>query len=112
LLLLLSTSFGPGNSALGYPACQGVAGANTSNSTYVAGIYGRPTTGKGNPLVCVDKTGKLGTTHCAAKGKPSIQQETINQQEQQIQSLQERNQEILQRLSRLESQSAKCLGSA
>ena len=109
---------GNGNSALGYAACQGVTtasnvicigqsvvGANTSNSTYVGGIYGRPTAGKGNPLVCVDKTGKLGTTHCAAKGHPSMQQETINQQ--QIQLLQKRNEELEQRLSRLESLIAK-----
>jgi hypothetical protein len=117
---LFFNTTGSANSALGYAACQGVttannvicigqnvAGANTSNSTYVAGIYGRPTTGKGNPLVCVDKTGKLGTTHCAAKGHPSMQQETINQQEQQIQLLQKRNEEFQQRLSRLESLIAK-----
>jgi hypothetical protein len=95
---------GNSNTALGFNACnlnpttasnvicigESVAGANISNSTYIAGIYRRPTTGTGNPEVCVSSDGRLGTTHCAGNAA----------QQQQIADLQ-------QRLSQLESLIAK-----
>jgi hypothetical protein len=111
----LTLSTGGNNSALGYQAClnvttaknvicigSGVAGANASNSTYIAGIFGRPTTGANNPEVCVDKFGKLGTTGCRAP----VQQEVINQQ-QQIQTQGQQIADLQQRLSQLESLIAK-----
>jgi hypothetical protein len=99
-----------GNTAVGYVACtkvttatgvicigSGVVGANISNSTYISGIHGRPTTGTNNPEVCVSSNGKLGTINCAPN---TAQQEQIQIQAQQIADLQ-------QRLSQLESLIAK-----
>jgi hypothetical protein len=105
----LENSTGGNNTAVGYVACtkvttatgvicigSSVVGANISNSTYIAGIHGRPTTGKNNPEVCVSADGKLGTVGCA----PNTAQQQIQIQAQQIADLQ-------QRLSQLESLIAK-----
>jgi hypothetical protein len=110
----LNSSTGSNNSALGYEACSkvttasnviciggGVAGSNTPNSTYVAGIYGEPTA-KGL-LVCVDKTGKLGTKDC----QKTAQQQVIGQQQKQIEAQAQQIADLQQRLSRLESLVAK-----
>ena len=114
----LNLSKGKSNTALGSQACLhvttgsnvmclgAVAGpaANVAGpATYIAGIFGIATTGTGNPLVCIDKTGKLGTTGCAPNGAPSEPQvaaeakyeELLRTQTQQIADLQ-------QRLSQLE----------
>ena len=104
---------GSNNTALGFTACYNVvtgsnvicigSGAGPASdipgpATYIAGIYGTATTGSGNPLVCVDSTGLLGTTNCATSG-----QEVIESQRAQIEALQKQNEEFQQRLSRLEA---------
>jgi hypothetical protein len=112
--LALNVSTGSSNTAVGNGACskvktasnvicigESVAGSNTSNSTYVAGIYGEPTA-KGL-LVCVDKTGKLGTKDC----QKTAQQEVIRQQQEQIQVQAQQISDLQQRLSHLESLIAK-----
>jgi hypothetical protein len=106
----LENSTGGSNTAVGYTACtnvttatgvicigSGVVGANLSNSTYIAGIYARPTTGKKNPEVCISSNGKLGTIGCAPN---TAQEQEIQTQAQQIADLQ-------QRLSQLEALIAK-----
>jgi hypothetical protein len=113
---------GSNNVAIGYGACYnlisgsnvicigsgaGPAGDISGPATYIAGIYGAPTTGSGNPLVCIDSTGLLGTTNCATNGAPSAQQEVIDLQQQEIQTLQKQNEEFQQRLTRLEALIAK-----
>jgi len=72
-------------------------------ATYIAGIYGAATRGSGNPLVCIDSTGLLGTSGCASLGKSDAQSALIQQQQEQIQVLQKQNAEFQQRLARLES---------
>jgi hypothetical protein len=106
----LENSTGGNNTAVGYVACtkvttatgvicigSGVVGANISKSTYIAGIFGRPTTGANNPEVCVSSNGKLGTLGCAANAA----------QQEQIETLQRQNEELQQRVARLESLIAK-----
>jgi hypothetical protein len=111
---------GSGNTAIGNSACQtvttasnvicigqSVAGANTSNTTFVAGIFGTRIPGKGNPLVCIDKAGQLGTKGCAKTGTP-VEQEEINQrQEEMIHTQAQQIAELQHRLSQLESFIAK-----
>jgi len=118
---LVNVTTGSGNTAIGNSACQSVttaknvicvgqsvAGANVSNTTYVAGIYNTRIPGKGNPLVCIDKAGQLGTKGCAKSGTPSAEQETINQEHRELIDSQARQiAELQQRLSQLESLIAK-----
>jgi hypothetical protein len=101
---------GSNNIAIGYQAADDVSGGNSNNihigsegssgdsgtirlgtsgtqtSSYIAGIYGVTLPTSGQPLVCVDSSGQLGTANCATSGGPSAQQEAINQQQQQIQN--------------------------
>lgn len=110
---------GSSNTAIGNSACQtvssasnvicigaAVAAANTSNTTWVAGIYGTRIPGKGNPLVCIDKAGQLGTKGCAKTGVP-VEQEQISRQDEMIHAQAEQIAELQQRLSQLESFMAK-----
>jgi hypothetical protein len=105
---LLNNTTGGNNTAIGYQACRnlgtgnnvicigwnvGPAGDIPGPATYIGGIYGAPTTGSGNPLVCIDSTGLLGTTGCAAT--------------EMIETLQRQNEELQQRISRLEALIAK-----
>jgi hypothetical protein len=114
--LALVGSTGNGNTALGYEACtnvanadnvicigSGVAGTNTSNTTYVGGIYGVEVPGPPAPGVCINSEGQLGTSNC----DPPAQQEVINRQQQQIQAQEQQIADLQQRLSRLESLIAK-----
>jgi hypothetical protein len=109
---LYANTTGNYNTASGYNACAnlvtgsnvicigagaGPAGDIPGPATYIAGIYGKPTTGSHNPEVCIDSTGKLGTLHCAANAA----------QQQQIETLQRQNEEFQQRIARLESLIAK-----
>ena len=84
-----------------------ISGANTSNTTYVAGIYGTvlATTAK-YPLVCVTPTGELGTKGCKKAGAPE-REELIRAQQEQIQAQGQRIADLEQRLSHLESLIAK-----
>jgi hypothetical protein len=112
-----NSTTGSNNTALGFTACYNVVtGSNiicigsgagpasdiTGPATYIANIYGAATTGSGNPLVCIDSTGLLGTTNCATSG-----QEVIEGQRAQIEALQKQNEEFQRRLSRLEALIAK-----
>ncbi len=99
---LVSNMTGRSNSALGYYACTGVStannviciGADTSNTTYIAGIAGVTLPTAAEPLVCIDPpTGQLGTVNCAANGM--------------IEALQKQNEELQQRVARLEALVAK-----
>ncbi len=116
----LNVSTGNSNTAVGNTTCnsvtsasnvicigEGVAGTNTSNTTYVAGIYGTvlATTAK-YPLVCVTPTGQLGTKGCKKAGAP-VQEELIRAQQEQIQGQGKRIADLEQRLSQLESLVAK-----
>ncbi|HXR15091.1 MAG TPA: hypothetical protein VN777_02670 [Terriglobales bacterium] len=104
---LVNNNTGNNNAAFGYLACNNVAtGSNvtcigaasgpsgdvTGPATYIANVYGAATTGSGNPLVCVDSTGLLGTVNCATSDAQEV-----------IQRLQKQNEEFQQRLSRLEA---------
>jgi hypothetical protein len=125
---LYNNTTGSNNIAIGYNAAGSVSGGNSNNieignqgssgdsgairigadgtqtSSYIAGIYGVMPPTAGQPLVCIDSSGQLGTANCATKGGPSAEQEAINrQQQQQIQTLQKQNDELQQRMSRLES---------
>jgi hypothetical protein len=64
-------------------------GTTSQTSSYIAGIYGvsLPTTGQ--PLVCVDSSGQLGTVNCAANDE--------------IEMLQRQNEDLRQRMARLEA---------
>jgi hypothetical protein len=136
---LYSNTTGSDNIAIGYEAANKVAPANSNNieignvgsspdsgairigtvgtqtSSYIAGIYGVTLPTAGQPLVCVDSAGQLGTLNCATSRAPSAQQEAINlmQQEQiealqkQNETLQKRNEDFEQRLARLEALTAK-----
>jgi hypothetical protein len=105
---LQSNTIGVDNTAFGNNACSnlstgsnvicigsdvGPAGDIAGPATYIGGIYGAPTTGAGNPLVCIDSTGLLGTTGCAATDM--------------IESLQKQNEELRERVARLEALIAK-----
>lgn len=110
---------GANNTAVGYQACLDVVegsnvtciGANsgpssdvTGPATFIANVYSEPTTGTGNPLVCVSSDGRLGTTGCASSAERSAQQEETNQRQlHQIQDQARRIAELEQRLSRLET---------
>jgi len=106
---------GASNTGLGYQACLNVVegnnvtciGANagpssdvTGPATYIANVYGQPTTGSGNPLVCISSDGLLGTTGCASNGERAG---IVRQQQVQIHDQARRIAELEQRLSRLES---------
>lgn len=106
---------GTNNTGLGYQACLNVVegnnvtciGANagpssdvTGPATYIANVYGQPTTGSGNPLVCISSDGLLGTTGCASSGE---RMQVVRQQQVQIHDQARRIAELEQRLSRLES---------
>jgi hypothetical protein len=110
------------NTASGYLACDnlltgsnvicigansGPAGDIPGPATYIANVYGALTTGSGNPVVCIDSTGLLGTTGCATSSLPAAQQAVIEHQQVQIETLQRQNQELQQRMSRLEALIAK-----
>jgi hypothetical protein len=103
------------NAGLGYQACLNVVegshvtciGASsgptadvTGPATYIANVYNQPTTGTGNPLVCISSDGLLGTTGCASSG--ASQQQAIDQQEQ-IKAQSEQIANLQQRLARLEA---------
>jgi len=119
---LSANTTGNNNTAFGNEACSNLVTGRTvicigskagpatdipGPATYIGGIFGAPTTGSGNPLVCVDSTGLLGTTGCASMDNPHEQQEIINHQQVQIETLQRQNEELQQRMSRLESLIAK-----
>jgi hypothetical protein len=61
----------------------------TQTSSYIAGIYGVALPSSGQPLVCVDSSGQLGTANCANTG--------------QIEALQKQNEDLQQRVARLEA---------
>jgi hypothetical protein len=107
---------GTHNTGLGYQACLNVVeGSNvtcigassgpvadvTGPATYIANIYNRPTTGTGNPLVCISSDGLLGTTGCASGG--ATEEQVIDYQEQKIQAQGEQIANLQQRLARLEA---------
>lgn len=114
---LSANTTGSSNTALGSNTCanvttasdvicigENIAGTNTSNTTYVAGIYGTRIPGKGNPLVCIDKVGQLGTKGCAKTGTPSPEQEEINDHLREVIRTQgQQLSDLQQRLSQLES---------
>jgi hypothetical protein len=128
---LENNTTGGSNIAIGYQAGLSVAAGNSHNieignagssadsgairigtggtqtSSYIAGIYGVKLPTAGQPLVCVDSSGQLGTANCATSGGPSAQDEVIKHQQQQIETLQKQNEEFQQRLSRLEALIAK-----
>jgi hypothetical protein len=131
-LALSTNTTGSNNIAIGYEAALDVAAGNsndieigsegasidsaairigtvgTQTSSYIAGIYGVTLPTAGQPLVCVDSAGQLGTLNCATSGAPSAEQEAINRkQQEQIQALQKQNEDLQQRLSRLEALIAK-----
>jgi hypothetical protein len=106
---------GTNNTGLGYQACLNVVegsdvtciGASsgpskdvTGPATYIANVYNQPTTGTGNPLVCISSDGLLGTTGCASSG---VAQEVIGQREQKIEAQAQEIANLQQRLSRLEA---------
>jgi hypothetical protein len=82
---------------MGFSSDNGVINIGTSGtqtSSYIAGIAGVTLPTANEPLVCIDPpTGQLGTLNCAANGM--------------IEALQKQNEELRQRLSRLESLIAK-----
>jgi trimeric autotransporter adhesin len=105
---------GASNTAIGYQSCLNIVEGNnvtcigaaagpsgdvTGPATYIANVYGQPTTGTGNPVVCISSDGLLGTTGCASDERRS---EIVREQQRQIQD-QARISELEQRLSRLES---------
>ena len=111
---------GTNNTGVGYQACLNVVegsgvtciGASSGPAadvvgpaTYIANVYGEPTTGTGNPLVCVSSDGLLGTTGCASSG--AVQKDVIDQQAQKIQAQANQISDLQQRLARLEALLAK-----
>jgi hypothetical protein len=119
---------GSNNIALGGEAANNVSGANSYNieigstgssgdsgairigtigtqtSSYFAGIAGVTLPTANEPLVCIDPpTGQLGTLNCAANGMPEV----IEHQQVQIETLQKQNEELRQRVTRLEALIAK-----
>ncbi len=119
----LNISLGKSNSALGSQAClhvktgsnvlclgagSGPAANITGPATYIAGIFGIATTGTNNPLVCIDKTGKLGTTGCAANGAPTeLEVPTEAKYEEMLRSQAQQIADLQNRLSQLEALMAK-----
>jgi hypothetical protein len=108
---------GSNNSALGFSACSNVTGglnvtcigANSGPAanvvgpaTYIANVWGEPTTGAGNPLVCISADGLLGTIGCTSTGA-AVQQELIQQQDLQIKTQAKQIADLQQRLARLET---------
>jgi hypothetical protein len=125
---LISNTTGSNNIGVGYQAGINVAGGNSNNieiedagsssdngtirigtsgtqtSSYIAGIYGVTLPSAGQPLVCVDSAGQLGTANCASNGQAAALQEAINQkQQQQIQAQAQQIADLQQRLARLEA---------
>jgi hypothetical protein len=105
---------GTNNTGLGYQACYNVVeGSNVTcigassgpaadvdgPATYIANVYNQPTTGTGNPLVCVSSNGLLGTTGCASNG---ASEEVVDHQEQKIEAQAKQIGDLQQRLARLE----------
>jgi hypothetical protein len=86
-----------------------IGAGRAQTSAYIAGIAGVTLPTANEPLVCIDlPTGQLGTLNCATSGAPSALQEVINQKQQvQIETLQRQNEELQQRMSRLEALIAK-----
>ena len=112
---LYNNTTGGDNTALGSGTCsnvtsasnvicigQGVAGANTSNTTYVGGIYGTTLANGTNPEVCVNSAGQLGTGNCSGTkdGEVADLVQQVQTQARQIADLQ-------QQLSQLASLIAK-----
>jgi hypothetical protein len=104
------------NTGLGYQAClnveegsnvtciganSGPAGDVTGPATYIANVYGQPTTGAANPLVCISSDGLLGTTGCASSG--AAVQEVVDQQAQVIQAQGAQIARLQQRLAAIEA---------
>jgi len=111
----LTNSTGSGNSAIGAYSCTGVAtasnvicigsglaGADVSNTTYVAGIYGTALPKGKNPVVCVDSAGQLGTKNCTLS-TILAEQGVVEQQQQQIQAQGKKIADLEQRLSQMEA---------
>jgi hypothetical protein len=129
---LLYNTTGSNNIAIGNAAANNVSAGNSNNievgtvgfssdngainigtsgtqtSAFIAGIAGVTLPTANEPLVCIDPpTGQLGTLNCATNGAPAAQQEVIKRQQVQIETLQRQNEELQQRMSRLESLIAK-----
>ena len=125
---LLYNTTGSNNIAIGNAAANNVSAGNSNNieigtsgtaadngvisigtsgtqtSAFIAGIAGVTLPPAGDPLVCIEpSTGQLGTLNCATNGLPSAQQEVIKHQQVQIETLQRQNEELQQRMSRLEA---------
>jgi hypothetical protein len=125
---LLYNTTGSNNIAIGNAAANNVSAGNSNNieigtsgtaadngvisigtsgtqtSAFIAGIAGVTLPTAGDPLVCIEpSTGQLGTLNCATNGLPSAQQEVIKHQQVQIETLQRQNEELQQRMSRLEA---------
>jgi hypothetical protein len=107
---------GANNTSLGYQACLNVVeGSNVTcigassgpaadvsgPATYIANVYSQPTTGTGNPVVCISSDGLLGTAGCSS-GDP-VQQQVIEGQTQKIQAQGKQIADLQQRLARLEA---------
>jgi hypothetical protein len=107
---------GTNNTGLGYQAClnvvegshvtcigasSGPAADVTGPATYIASVYGQPTTGTGNPVVCISSDGLLGTTGCASSD--GVRQQVIDGQAQRIQAQGKQIADLQQRLARLEA---------
>jgi len=95
------------NCDLDHPENNAIRIGTLQTDAYIAGIYGS-TIGAGAAIVCVDATGKLGTSFssCTIPLQDQIKtqmEQVIAQQQQQIESLQKQNAEFQQRLVRLES---------
>ncbi len=115
---LSANTTGSLNTALGNGAClhittgtnvmclgatSGPAANIAGPATYVAGVFSIHTTGTNNPLVCIDKTGKLGTRGCAMNGIPVELQQGMDEQQQTIRDQGAKIADLQQRLSMLES---------
>jgi hypothetical protein len=123
---LYSLGTGSSNIAIGYEAAYDVSSGNsdieignsgssgdngvirigtsgTQTAFYVAGIYGVTLPTAGQPLVCIDSAGQLGTANCATEGAPSAQREVTNLQRQ-VQTLQEQNEQFRRRIETLQNQ--------
>ncbi len=115
---LSANTIGSSNTALGNGAClhvttgknvmclgatSGPAANVAGPATYVAGVFNIHTGGSNNPLVCIDKTGKLGTKGCALNGTPTGEQQGTQDLQQTIQSQAAHIADLEQRLSALES---------
>jgi len=95
------------NCDLDHPENNTIRIGTLQTDAYMAGVYGS-TIGTGAAIVCVDATGKLGTSFssCTIPLQDQVKtqmEQVITQQQQQIESLQKQNAEFQQRLARLES---------